>query len=544
MHIAGIDLTGRELRLVVLDHTPLRTRLAGTARAALPPGAEPAAMGCAARDMLLAQGFGGARVVAGMGSRQAMIRRVVFPFASPGKIARVLRLELESLLPGPLAARAVSCVRVGEEASGKDAGAATSFLSLGRGGRHAFLAAAVPEDAVAGYREGLKSLDPEALDLDLTGLWRMAAAVREDPDAAPGAAPVGTGVRGLLAGLGLSRTGTASPGPLLALDAGEDRALMASFAGGQVRLARHVPLPDAGAAGEAWFEELFRQALLTLAAEAGFGPARVLVTGTQAGPELGARLEAAFKVGPGAGLCREVVCPAHPGRLIFSGQEKSSAVGPDMAVACGLALRGATGGGMDFLDDDPSGTTLAREVLGLSGRPGHARRAVVLAAGAALAVAAYGLDAHLDIRFKKAWLARLDGELATLAAQASPGARKGLDPSQYVSVIKDRLRETEASWPARLRSGVGGGLTQLLRTVSRAIPEGSPVVVGEFTVDGRRVRMTATADTYETVESVRKRLLDSGAFAGVEIKGATAKPGGSGVEFELEMTAAGQEAGA
>jgi hypothetical protein len=101
----------------------------------------------------------------------------------------------------------------------------------------------------------------------------------------------------------------------------------------------------------------------------------------------------------------------------------------------------------------------------------------------------------------------------------------------------------EAAWPARLRSGVGGGLTQLLRTVSRAIPEGSPVVVGEFTVDGRRVRMTATADAYETVESVRSKLLESGGFSAVEIKGATSKAGGGGVEFELEMTASGAEDG-
>jgi general secretion pathway protein L len=534
MRIAGIDVSGDEVRLVALERTPLRTRFAGMARAALPPGAEPAEKGRVARDLLLSRGLGGATAVIGMDSGPAMLRRVSFPFASPGKIARVLRLELESLLPGPLAAQAVSCARTGQDGA---PGPALSLLGA-RSGRHAFMAAAVPREAVDRHREGLAVLDPEVLDLDVSGLWRTALAVDAALDA-PG--PAG-GAMASLRGLFAPRGAVAPPEPLLAVDAAPGRALLAFVAGGQVRRARHAPLPGDAPGGEDWFAELARQALLTLAAEAGFGPARVLLLGASATPELASRL--AGRLGQTAGLCREVRCPADLGGLLFPGQGAAAALGADMAVACGLALRGTAAGGLNFLDDDPSGTSLAREVLGLSGRPGQARRAALLAAGLALAVLAYGTDAFFDIRFKTAWLKRLDGELAALVAQAAPGTRKGMEPSQYVSVVKDRLREMEAAWPARLRSGVGGGLTQLLRTVSRAIPEDSPVVVGEFTVDGRRVRMTATADAYETVESVRAKLLESGGFSSVEIKGATARAGGSGVEFELEMTAAGGETGA
>jgi hypothetical protein len=535
MRIAGIDASGRELRLVVLDRTPLRTRFAGAARAVSPPDADPAGLGRAIHDVLLSQGLGGATAVIGMGSESAMLRRVVFPFASAGKIARVLRLELESSLPGPLSALAMSCVPAGQEGEARPA----RSLFSGRSGRHAFLAAAAPRDIVDRRREALASLDPEVLDLDLSGLWHAALAA----DAAAERPDASGGVGAILSGLFPRREGAAETGPLLALDAGPDRALFALCVGGRPRRARHAPLAGLSPGGGDWRAELARQTLLTLAAEAGFGPARVLLTGASAAPELAAELEAGLKSGPGAGLCREVRCLTDLGRVLFPGQDKAAGLGGDMAVACGLALRGVGTGGFNFLDDDPAGTSLVREALGLSGRPGQSRRTAFLAAGALMAVVAYGADAFLDIRFKKAWLARLDGELTSLAAQAAPGTRKGMEPSQYVSVVKDRLRELEASWPARMRSGVGGGLTQLLRTVSRAIPEGSPVVVGEFTVDGRRVRMTATADAYETVESVRARLLESGAFASVDIKGATTKPGGTGVEFELEMTAADGGAG-
>jgi|GEM_PF-1997905 len=542
MRIAGIDVSGSEIRLVVLTRTLFRTRFEGMARAAVSPEADPAAKGRAARDLLLSKGFGGATAILGMDSDAAMVRRVVFPFSSPGKIAKVLRLELESVMPGPLAGQAVSCVRAGGDGPQPPGIFGLSGLSgrSGRSGRHAYLAAAVPNDEVLRHREGFSVLDPEVLDLDLTGLWQVALAA-EDALAAP--SPAGVGLVAALRGLLARQPDAASRRPVLAVDVEPGRALLALCAKGRPRRMRQASLAGMDPGGEAWFGELCRQIVLTLAAETGFGPASILLFGARADAGLAERVAARLEKRPGFGLCREVRCPADLGRLLFPGQDKARELPPDMAVACGLALRGVGSGGLNFLDDDPSGSSLVREALGLSGPPGHLRRAALLGAGVVLAMLAYGADAFFDIQLKRAWLARLEGELTTLAAQAAPGTRKGMEPGQYVSVLRDRLREMEAAWPARLRSGVGGGLTQLLRTVSRAIPEGSPVVVGEFTVDGRRVRMTATADAYETVESVRSKLLESGGFSAVEIKGATSKAGGGGVEFELEMTASGAKDG-
>ncbi|NDY58534.1 hypothetical protein G3N56_17510 [Desulfovibrio sulfodismutans] len=536
MRIAGIDVSGSEIRLVVLTRTLFRTRFEGMARAVVSPEATPAAKGRAARDLLLSQGFGGAAAILGMDSEAAMVRRVVFPFSSPGKIAKVLRLELESVMPGPLAGQALSCVR-----AGSDGPQPSGIFGLsGRSGRHAYQAAAIPMGVVERHREGFSALDPEVLDLDLTGLcW--AALATQHALAAP--SPAGQGLAAILGGLVARPPDAASRHPVLAVDVEPGRALLALCATGQPRRVRQASLAGMDPGGEAWFAELCRQIVLTLAAETGFGPADILLFGTLADAGLAERLAARLEERPGFGLCREVRCPADLGSLLFPGQDKARELTVDMAVACGLALRGVGAGGLNFLDDDPSGSSLVREALGLSGQPGHLRRAVLLGAGLGMAILAYGADASVDIQLKKAWLARLEGELATLVAQAAPGTRKGMEPGQYVSVLRDRLREMEAAWPARLRSGVGGGLTQLLRTVSRAIPEGSPVVVGEFTVDGRRVRMTATADAYETVESVRAKLLESGGFSAVEIKGATSKAGGGGVEFELEMTASGAKDG-
>lgn len=547
MRIAGIDVSGNEIRLVVLTRTLFRTRFEGMARAGISPAANPAEKGRAARDLLLSHGFGGSAAVIGMDSETAMLRRVVFPFRSPGKIAKVLRLELESVMPGPLADKAVSCVQAGSDGPGQAgmpglfglfAQSAQSGQSgrPGQSGRHAYLAAAVPTQDIERHREGFSALDPEVLDLDLTGLWRTAMAVEHalaDP------LPAGGGAMATLRGLLARRPEASQTGPVLAVDVEPGRALLVLCAGGQPRRARQASLAGMEPGGGEWLAELCRQVVLTLAAEPGFGPARVLLSGGLAEPGLAARLAARLEERPGPALCREVRCAADLGSLLFPGQDKARELAPDMAVACGLALRGVGAGGLNFLDGDPSGSSLVREALGLSGPAGHFRRTALLGAGVGLVILAYGADAFFDIRFKKIWLARLEGELTALAAQAAPGTRQGMESSQYVSIIRDRLREMEAAWPARLRSGVGGGLTQLLRTVSRAIPEGSPVVVGEFTVDGRRVRMTATADAYETVETVRSRLLESGGFSSVDIKGATARAGGGGVEFELEMTASG-----
>lgn len=535
MRIAGIDVSGNEIRLVVLTRSLFRTRFEGMARAGISPFAAPAEMGRAARDLLLSHGFGGSAAVIGMDSEAAMLRRVVFPFRSPGKIARVLRLELESVMPGPLADKAVSCLPAGSDGPDRP-GLLGLFAQSGSSGRHAYLAAAVPTKDIERHREAFSALDPEALDLDLTGLWRTAEAVeRALADPPPAARGGVAALRGLLA----LRPEASQTGPVLAVDVEPGRALLVLCAWGQLRRARQASLAGMEPGGGEWLAELCRQVVLTLAAEPGFGPARVLLFGGLADSGLAALLAARLEERPGPGLCREVRCPADLGTLLFPGQDKARELTPDMAVACGLALRGAGAGGLNFLDDDPSGSSLVREALGLSGPPGHLRRAALLGAGVGLVILAYGADAFFDIRFKKAWLTRLEGELTALVAQAAPGTRQGMESSQYVSVMRDRLREMEAAWPARLRSGVGGGLTQLLRTVSRAIPEGSPVVVGEFIVDGRRVRMTATADAYETVETVRSRLLESGGFSAVDIKGATAKAGGGGVEFELEMTAGG-----
>ncbi len=549
MRIAGIDVSGNEIRLVVLERSLGRSRFADMARTVVPADADPAAKGGAVRDLLLSRGLGGITAVVGMDSGHAMVRRVSFPFSSPGKISRVLGLELESLLPGTLSDQAVSCCPAGREGPGGPE--RPGFFSLtglsGGSGRHAFLAAAMPKGEVSLRREAFSVLDPEVLDLDLTGLWRAALAVEAALDRPP---PSGAGLARVRSLLFRAPPGAGS-GPILAVDVAAERALMVFLAHGQPRRARRASLAGLEPGGGDWAMELHRQILLTLAAETGFGPARVILFGALAAGELAAglaerladRLADGPEGGPGFGLCREVRLAGDLGGLLFPDQDTARSLTPDMAVACGLALRGTGSLGFNFLDDDPSGGSLVREALGLDGRPGHARRAALLGLGAVLAVAAYGADAFFDIRFKKVWLARLEGEMASLVEQAAPGTRKGLDPSQQVSVLRDRLRELEAAWPARLRTGVDGGMTQLLRTVSRAIPEGSPVVVGEFTVDGRRVRLTATADTYETVESVRSKLLESGGFAAVDIKGATTKAAGGGVEFELEMTVSGEEAG-
>jgi len=296
-------MSGNEIRLVVLTRSLFRTRFEGMARAGISPFAAPAEMGRAARDLLLSHGFGGSAAVIGMDSEAAMLRRVVFPFRSPGKIARVLRLELESVMPGPLADKAVSCLPAGSDGPDRP-GLLGLFAQSGSSGRHAYLAAAVPTKDIERHREAFSALDPEALDLDLTGLWRTAEAVeRALADPPPAARGGVAALRGLLA----LRPEASQTGPVLAVDVEPGRALLVLCARGQPRRARQASLAGMEPGGGEWLAELCRQVVLTLAAEPGFGPARVLLFGGLADSGLAARWRRVWRNG------RDRACAARCG---------------------------------------------------------------------------------------------------------------------------------------------------------------------------------------------------------------------------------------
>ena len=108
----------------------------------------------------------------------------------------------------------------------------------------------------------------------------------------------------------------------------------------------------------------------------------------------------------------------------------------------------------------------------------------------------------------------------------------GLTGEQYLSILKNRLREAENSTQ---KTNAGAGLVEALRQITLAVDPGLGAVIEYFgaTEDGIRIR--AQADAYEAVERIRNGLMRSGAFESVTIKEAKAEEKGKGVSFELDI---------
>jgi general secretion pathway protein L len=75
----------------------------------------------------------------------------------------------------------------------------------------------------------------------------------------------------------------------------------------------------------------------------------------------------------------------------------------------------------------------------------------------------------------------------------------------------------------------------LLRAVSAAVPNDLRVDSEEYVMDTDSVRLTANADTFESVDSLRQKFMETGFFSDVQVKDARAAAQGAGVDFRLVM---------
>lgn len=74
----------------------------------------------------------------------------------------------------------------------------------------------------------------------------------------------------------------------------------------------------------------------------------------------------------------------------------------------------------------------------------------------------------------------------------------------------------------------------LLRSISAAVPSEVRIDSDEYLMDTDAVRLTANADTFESVDSLKQKFTETGFFSSVEVKDATADRNG-GVNFRMEM---------
>lgn len=75
----------------------------------------------------------------------------------------------------------------------------------------------------------------------------------------------------------------------------------------------------------------------------------------------------------------------------------------------------------------------------------------------------------------------------------------------------------------------------VLRAISAAIPNQVRIDSEEYSMDADAVRLRANTDTFESVDAIKQRLLDTGFFKEVQVKDAKAAPDGNGVDFRMVM---------
>jgi len=83
--------------------------------------------------------------------------------------------------------------------------------------------------------------------------------------------------------------------------------------------------------------------------------------------------------------------------------------------------------------------------------------------------------------------------------------------------------------------GHGSPLDELL-ALSRAIPPGVPMQVNDLVVDDSGLKIEGTADSFATVDQVKKALERTPEFGSIQVEHATAGSDPGKIDFRLNVT--------
>ena len=87
------------------------------------------------------------------------------------------------------------------------------------------------------------------------------------------------------------------------------------------------------------------------------------------------------------------------------------------------------------------------------------------------------------------------------------------------------------------------GVLEILSAVTIGIPDGVPIDVQEMTIDGDKVRISASTDAFQSVDRIRAVLAGDRRFSAVSVSDAKVSVNGTKVSFLMQMTAASEHRG-
>ncbi|UCG10978.1 MAG: pilus assembly protein PilM [Deltaproteobacteria bacterium] len=518
--ILGIDIGSDTLKVVQVQRSLRAVEISGYASAHLPADSDSSQVARTLKDLVSEHNLESDRYVLSVGTQEAFLRRLSFPFASQRKIAEVIKFELEAGLPLGIEKVMIDFVK-------------TETLPDGSQG---VLAAALPKQVLDALLPALGEvgIEVEVVDLDGSGLSVIAGEISQYLPERALILDIGHSktnllyrqqgqtvyLRALL--FGCSRLARAVAG-VLKLPVEEGLKLVLSLGlDGPIRTtederAREVILREIGLLAR----EIEVSVLATKHQEHQSGPELLVLSG--GGSLIGGLAPELQK-----SLDLQVICLAdlEDVGLLNHFRDRPSVLA-QCAIATGLSLRHSRRApGFNFQAEE------YRSRGPLDRLRQHWRYAIV---AISLVVLSWLGSVWMDIYTKKQHLAQLDKSIEAVFRRAVPEVKGSMSSSQYASVLKSRIDDLSQSVALFGTESKQHLTVELLRSISQAVPANLDVTINMLTADGQRVRVNGKADAFDTVDNLKNRLITSGSFASVTISGAKAAADGEGVQFSLEL---------
>jgi general secretion pathway protein L len=404
-------------------------------------------------------------------------RMLALPFKDQRKLSQVVPFALEEHLP------------IGVD------DAVVAFARLGREGDNTLVMAAMArKEDLRRHLELLAraGLDPKTITLSALALAALLARVRN-------------GHRGSHLLVDLDHGSTS----LVVLDAG-----------GMPRAIRTVaaelgPVNGAPAPGTSAILGAMRQTLLAHSSDHE-QPNLVLTGPGAAAPEVRRRVAEALAVP--VHTLEEFDCAALLGRLAGSSTR--------FAGCLAMLLGEAPGAAVEVLN-------FRQGEFAFHGRTGELRplRTTFILAGAALV--AFLLHLGIGISANLHQLNRINREIAAIAEPALGAQVAGGDAK---AELAQRLAAMRKELHVMGGAGAAGSPLDTLLKLSRALPPHLGAQVTNFTLDEGAIKLDGTADSFATVDRVKRALDLSGFFRDIQVTRAAAGSDPSKVEFRLTAT--------
>lgn len=498
----GVDIGATGVKAVGLTRTWQGFRVTDFRYAPFPSAGQGTGEGEKLRvlgEMFPAGSRGGEGLVLAVASQRLMLHGVALPFAERKKNLKVVKFEVEALLPYPVDQVVVDFYTPPERAEGERA-----------------MVFALRKEEVAQTLSRLEEigLDPESLVPEPMALfWAVQQGRKEGPE-----------------------------GSCALLDLGEEKTTIIAWQQGRLTLARSIPIAGAAlskALGRAfkaplpeeknWAEpsimpeEELRAALAPLAREI----ERTLAAYEPGNPAV----EKIFLTGGGAaipGVAQALgALLRRPVGLLDLGETSPSllkevprALHPLLTVALGAAFWAMTPERMNFRQEEFASSKKARQA--------KTRVTLLASYGAALVLLGItGFAADLYLQEKR--YRDLKAEIRREFTQAQPGVKKVVNEIQQMkNIVQDEKARVDALGGSSAPSSL-----DVLRDLSAHIEPAWKMRITDLVIDPEAVEVSGETDSFETVNRLKAKLDRS--YPDVQVKTARASSLENVIEFKLQM---------